>query len=144
LIPMGKYQEAIAEMKKGLDLDPLSPHMNTLMANMYIWTGDNERAAQQFRRTIELDSRFILAHAWYSNLLAETGHIEQAIEEWETVAGLGGLNPAQAAAIAAELRKAFQAGGPTGYWKKRLEMTLNELHEGGSLHYPPLAIAFAY
>lgn len=136
LIPMGKYEEAIDITKKGLALDPLWVPMNTLMAHRYEQIGDKERATQQYQHAIEMDPTFRLAHGQFADFLANNGKFEQAIDQKE----LAGMKPAEAA----EFRKAFQSGGPKGYWQKILEATLKEFHESGTHYYSAMNIASAY
>jgi serine/threonine-protein kinase len=140
--PMGRHQEAIAEMKKALELDPLSLPLNNYMGNTYLYAGEYEKALQQFQRTIDLDPTFPLAHFFFANLLHEIGKYEQAIEEMQKGALLGGANPERVAAWAAEFIKAFRTGGPSGYWQKNLELTLKD-HEQGGTGALDLASAYA-
>jgi eukaryotic-like serine/threonine-protein kinase len=144
LTPMGRHQEAIAEMKKALDLDPLSLPLNSLMANTYLWAGDYEVSDKQFQHTIELDPNFPMAHFFYADLLSHVGKYEQAIEEIQRGELLAGASPGQAAREAAEFRTAFQTGGPLGYWQKNLEATLKQLQEAGTHYLPALVVAAAY
>jgi serine/threonine protein kinase/tetratricopeptide (TPR) repeat protein len=144
LTPMGRHQEAIAEMKKALELDPLSLPLNSLMANTYLWAGDYERSAKQFQYTIELDPNFPMVHFFYANLLAEDGKYEQAIEESQKGELLAGAGPGEAAERAAEFRRAFRDGGPEGYWQKNLEETLKQLQAAEAQYLPALDVADAY
>ncbi len=144
LTPQGRHPEAIAEMKKALDLDPLSLPLNTLMANTYLWAGDYAESALQFQHTIELDPTFPMAHFFYANLLAETGKYEQAIEEMEQAELRSGASPEEASADAAESHRAFRTGGAKGYWQKNLAVTLKQLQEAKAQYYPALGVASAY
>jgi tetratricopeptide (TPR) repeat protein len=141
LTPMGRHEEAIAEMKKALELDPLSPALSNYMGITYLLAGDYQKSAQQLQRTIDLDPTFPLAHFFFASCLTEIGKYEQAIDEMQKGALLGGENPEQVAAWAEEFRRAFRTGGPMGYWQKNLEVTLKEHeHEGAGA----LALARAY
>jgi tetratricopeptide (TPR) repeat protein len=139
---LGRHQEAIAEMKKALDLDPLSLPLNSLMANTYLWAGDYDSSAKQFQHTIELDPNFPMVRFFYAGLLAEVGKYEQAIEEAQKGALLAGANPGEAAERATEFRRALQDGGPKGYWQKNLEETLKQ--EAEAQYFPALDVAGAY
>jgi tetratricopeptide (TPR) repeat protein len=139
---MGRHAEAIAEMKKALQLDPLSSALNNYMGNTYLWAGEQRKAVQQFQHTIDLDPTFPLAHFFFASCLIELGKYEQAIEEMKKGALLGGANPEQVAAWAAEFLKAFRTGGPNGYWQKNLEVTLKE-HERAGTGALDLASAYA-
>ena len=144
LTPMGRHDEAIAEMKKALQLDPLSLPLNNIMGNTYLWAGDYEKAAEQFQRTIALDPSFPLAHFFFASLLDEMGQFDEAIRETQRAEVLTGESAEEAAAEANEFHKALQSQGPQGYWKKGLETTLREQKQAGTLYFPAIAVAGAY
>ncbi len=144
LIPQGRHPEAIAEMNKALNLDPLSLPLNCLMGNTYLWAGNYDKSAQQFQQTIELDPTFPMAHFFYADLLAMTEKYEQAIEEMQKGELLTGASPEEVAAEAAIFRTVFQTGGAKGYWQKRLAMMLKQSEEAGGQYFPAMAVARAY
>jgi serine/threonine protein kinase/Tfp pilus assembly protein PilF len=144
LTPMSRHQEAIAEMKRALELDPLSLPLNNYMGNTYLYAGEDEKALRQFQHTIDLDPTFPLAHFFFAGFLGEVGKYEQAIKEIEKGALLAGASPEEASANAAELQAAFQTDGPKGYWQKHLELTLKDYQEASGQYYPALDVASAY
>ena len=144
LTPMGRHEEAIAEMKKALELDPLSLPLNNYMGNTYMYAGDYEKSLHQFQHTIELDPTFPLAHSFLAGLLNAMGKYEEAIKEEERGALLDGADPKEAAKVSAEFRKALQTGGPKGYWQKNLEVMLNEHQQAGAGYFPAYPMASAY
>lgn len=144
LTPMGRHSEAIAEMKKALELDPLSVPLNNLMGNTYMWAGDFNKAAQQFRSTVELDPTFPMTHFFYSASLEGIGKYEEAIAEKQKGELLVGVSVAEVEAEAREFREALQSGGPKSYWQKTLEVTLKKYQQAGSQYFPALAVAAAY
>ena len=131
LTPMGRHAEAVAEMKKALQLDPLSSALNNYMGMTYLLAGDYQRSVQQLQHTIDLDPTFPLAHFFLASCLTEIGKYEQAIDQMQKAELLGGGGAEQAAAVAAEFLKAFRTGGPSGYWQKNLELTL-KYDQGGT------------
>jgi serine/threonine protein kinase len=137
LMPMGRHAEAIAEMKKALQLDPLSSPLNNFMGRAYLLAGDYEKSVQQLQRTIDLDPTFPLAHFFLASTLIEIGKYEQAIGEVQKGAVLEGASPEEASAVTAEFLTAFRTRGPSGYWQKNLEFSLKW---GG----PALGLAGAY
>jgi serine/threonine-protein kinase len=141
LTPMRRHAEAIAEMKKALELDPLSSPLNNYMGMTYLLAGDYQKSVQQLLHTIDLDPTFPLAHFFLASALTEIGKYEQAIEEMERGALLSGASPEQASAVTAEFLKAFRTGGPNGYWQKTLQGTLWEQEHGGT---GTLELASAY
>ena len=144
LTPMGRHEDAIAEMKKALELDPLSLPLNNVMANTYLWAGDYDKSLQQFQRTIGLDPAFPLVHFFFAGLLQELGKYDQAIKENQRGELLLGVSPEQAAAEAAEFQEAFQSGGPRGYCQKNLDITLKEHKQAGARYFEVIALASAY
>src|SRR4029077_7542394 len=144
LTPMGRHEEAIAEMKKALELDPLSPALNNYMGMAYLLAGDYGKSAQKLQRTIYLDPTFALAHFFYAGLLAEMGKYDDAIRENQTGELLLGASPEEAGSSATEFHKALRAGGPKGYWRKNLEITLSEYKQAGTQYFPAIAVAGAY
>jgi TolB-like protein/Tfp pilus assembly protein PilF len=144
LTPMGRHEEAIAEMKKTLELDPLSLPLNNMMGSTYLWAGDFEKSLQQFQHTVELDPTFPLVHFFLAGLLAELGRYEEAIKENEKGQLLVGVSPEEAAAEAAEFRRAFRSRGPRGYWQKNLDVTLKAHKRAGTKYFEAVAMAGAY
>jgi TolB-like protein/Tfp pilus assembly protein PilF len=144
LTPMGRHEEAIAEMKKALEVDPLSLPLSNMMGQTYLWAGDYQKALQQFQRTIDLDPTFPLVHFFYAGLLAEMGRYAEAIKENQTGELLLGTNPEEAGALAEKFRNALQVGGPRRYWQKNLEITLKEYKQAGTGYFPAIGVAGAY
>lgn len=144
LTPMGRHAEAIAEMMKALELDPLSLPVNNYMGNTYLYAGQYDRASQQFQHTIDLDPNFPLAHFFFAEFLDDVGKYEQAIQERQRGELLASASLEEASAHAAEFQKALQTGGARGYWQKNLEVTLKEYQQAGRQYYPALVVAGAY
>lgn len=126
LMPMGRVEEAIAENKKALELDPLSLPINNFMAESYRFAGDYKDAYAQYQHTIAMDPTFPLAHEYLSWFLIETGKYEAAITEHQKTMLLSGASPAVASSEAAAALQAYQKGGPTGYWRRLLGIILQQ------------------
>jgi adenylate cyclase len=60
LTPLGRPERAIAEMKKALELDPLSGIYNTVLGLSYYYARQYDQALQQFN-TMTLDPDFFIA-----------------------------------------------------------------------------------
>ncbi len=58
----GRVQEAEAEIKRAEELDPLSLFIKTQVGWIYLWTGQLDRAMEQWQKVVELDPNFPLAH----------------------------------------------------------------------------------
>jgi serine/threonine protein kinase/tetratricopeptide (TPR) repeat protein len=144
LTPMGRHAEAIAEMKKALELDPLSSPLNNYMGNTYLYAGDYEKSLQQFQHTIDLDPTFPLAHFFLAELYIDVGKYEESIKENERGSLLLGASPEEAGAAATEFQKALQDGGPKRFWQKSLEDTLKKYKHAGTAYFAAIDVASGY
>ncbi|MDP9264296.1 MAG: protein kinase [Acidobacteriota bacterium] len=118
----GQKDQAVAEARRALELDPLSLVINTSTGLVLAQARRYEEAVVQLRKTLEIDKNFGLAHRLLGDVFLEQGRFEPAIEEHGLAAVLGG-EPAEAVeARSAALRNAFRQGGAAAYWRQRLEV----------------------
>jgi TolB-like protein/DNA-binding winged helix-turn-helix (wHTH) protein/Flp pilus assembly protein TadD len=83
LMPMGRADEAIAEVRKAQELDPLSPVIETDLGKELYFARRYDEAIVEFRRALELDPNFISARNWLSDTFLEKGMFPEAIAELE-------------------------------------------------------------
>ena len=83
LMPMGRADEAIAEIRKAQALDPLSPVITTDLGKDLYLARRYEEAVVELRRALEIDPNFISAHNWLSDTFLEQGKYADAIAELE-------------------------------------------------------------
>src|SRR5713101_8016621 len=82
LLALGRFEEAIAEGKRAIELDPLSPIINAdLGQNLYIARRYDEAIAQ-LRKTLEIDPTFYYAHYNLGIALQLKGDMPAAIAEY--------------------------------------------------------------
>src|SRR5262249_4424251 len=82
LLYLGRFDQAIAEGKRAIELDPLSPIINADMGhNLYIARRYDEAIAQ-LRKTLEIDPTFYYAHYNLGIALERKGDISAAIAEY--------------------------------------------------------------
>ena len=79
----GRLDEALAEMKRAQELDPLSLVINTAVGQTLLLAGRNDEAIEQFRKTLDLNPNFPLAHQRLGLALAQESMYEEAIAELE-------------------------------------------------------------
>ena len=121
LAPMGRLDEAIAEIKIGLELDPLSHVIQSFLGRFYMVARRYDDALVQLKRSGEMDPASAINHERLAHLYAHLGRFRDAIDE-ETRAGvLSGEEVKLASAHERALTQAFESGGPRGYWLKELE-----------------------
>ena len=70
LLSSGRGEEAMAEVNRALELDPVSPIINLHLGWHYLYTRQYDRALSQLDKTLELDPDYALAH-WYRGLAFE-------------------------------------------------------------------------
>jgi serine/threonine protein kinase len=83
LTAMGRFEEAVVELERALDFDPLSSPISANLASAYSFVRQYDRALEQIRKTVELDPSFIPAQALFALLLARVGNFDDALAEVE-------------------------------------------------------------
>ena len=83
LTAMGRFEEAVVELERALDLDPLSSPIGANLASAYAFVRQYDRAFAQIRKTVELDPSFIAAQSLLAVLLSRAGYFEGAVAEVE-------------------------------------------------------------
>jgi adenylate cyclase len=84
----GQTEREIAEMKRALELDPLSLIINTNLGQAYIYANRFDEAIAQLRRTIEMDGGFYFARYMLGEAYELKGQIPKATAEYEKAAAL--------------------------------------------------------
>jgi len=83
LANLGDYERELAEMRRALELDPLSSILHNNTGNAFVHNGRFDEAIAEYRKAVELDSTFYLA-LWNHGLLLELqGKIPEAIAQYE-------------------------------------------------------------
>jgi tetratricopeptide (TPR) repeat protein len=129
---MGRFEEAIAERRRALALDRLSVRIGVQLGSDYFVAGDLSRAAEQFRRVLELEPRSPAVLGEGPQVGFGLGHVHerqgapaQAIAEYLRIDSLSGVD----ANALLQLRRAFDTGGLSGYWRLRAQQVEGE-HTG--------------
>jgi TolB-like protein/Tfp pilus assembly protein PilF len=87
---MGRFDEALAEIEKARELDPLSLAINTGVGHVLYLSGQYDKAIEEYQRVIELDPSFMATHIWFGRPYLEKGMFTEAIAELETAVRLSG------------------------------------------------------
>jgi tetratricopeptide (TPR) repeat protein len=123
LSPFGHHEEAIAEMRKAMELDPLSTRFQSFAGVTLKWARRYNDSIAQFQKTNQIDSRFPLNHERLAQLYAIQGKYDEAIAE-ETKARVltAGQKQQDALAKMNSLRRALATKGEHGYWEEQLRL----------------------
>lgn len=81
LAAVGKSDEAIAELRKAHELDPLSLVIATDLAKRLCYAGNYDEGMEQFREVLEVDPDFVLAHYYWSQAYEMKELFPEAITE---------------------------------------------------------------
>jgi TolB-like protein/DNA-binding winged helix-turn-helix (wHTH) protein/tetratricopeptide (TPR) repeat protein len=104
---LGRYDEAIAEMRKAENLDPLSLIINADLAELLVLAHSDDESIRQSRKTIEMDPNFALAHNQLAQAYLQKHMYDEAVAEFQTAVQLSGGSPA----FIANLARAYVASG---------------------------------
>ncbi len=143
LSPFGRHEEAIAEMSKAMQLDPLSAVTQSFAGRTFIWARRYSDALSQFQRANQLDSNFALNHERLAQLNALLGNYDEAIAEETNARLLSGGRPQDVVADMSTLRRALAGRGPTGYWETELHLLAGE-QQPPEAYSGPFGLAIIY
>jgi tetratricopeptide (TPR) repeat protein len=80
---MGRSDEAIAERKRAVELEPLSPTINFELGLAFYYARDYDQAIEQFQKTLELDQNFPAVHNFLPAAYEQKGMYSEAIAEFK-------------------------------------------------------------
>jgi tetratricopeptide (TPR) repeat protein len=103
---MGRHDESVREAERALELDPLSLAINTQLGVAYYYARDYRRAADQLRKTLDLDPRYLMAYIYLGQCLDQLEDFDSAIAKCEK-----GLEIAADPWLAASLIHAYGRAG---------------------------------
>ena len=106
---LGRYDEAIEEMKKAKNLDPLSLIINADLAELLVIAHFSDESIIQSLKTIEMDPNFALAHNQLAQAYLQKHMNREAIAELQKAVELSGSSPT----CVANLARAYAASGKT-------------------------------
>jgi TolB-like protein/DNA-binding winged helix-turn-helix (wHTH) protein/tetratricopeptide (TPR) repeat protein len=135
---LGRYDEAIAEMRKAQDLDPLSLIINADFAELLVLAHSYDESIRQSRKTIEMEPNFALAHNQLAQAYLQKHMNDEAVAELQKAAQLSGGS----ATVLANLARAYAASGK----KSEAIRILNDLRKQSTAaysHAPEIAVIYA-
>ena len=90
---MGRFPEAELEMRRALELDPLSLIINTDAAEVFYYARKPDEALARLRRSLDMDSNFPKAHLVLGKVYEEKKEFSSAISEFDTALRLFSESP---------------------------------------------------
>jgi TolB-like protein/DNA-binding winged helix-turn-helix (wHTH) protein/Flp pilus assembly protein TadD len=113
---LGKYHDAVAEMKRAKNLDPLSLIINSDLAELLLLMHSYDESIQQSQKTIEMDANFALAHNQLGQAYLQKQMYGPAIAELEKSVQLSG----SCSGCIANLARAYAESGKRSEAQKLL------------------------
>jgi serine/threonine protein kinase/tetratricopeptide (TPR) repeat protein len=108
LVGQGRHADAMAEIQRARELDPLSPRINSNLGLMFYYARDYDRAIRELEKAVELDpmgSRWFLGWAYLQKRMYDKA-IAASLDRVRLVDGMGSSLPDLAYAYALAGRRA--------------------------------------
>jgi serine/threonine protein kinase/tetratricopeptide (TPR) repeat protein len=121
LLSLGRTSEAVQEIQRALELDPLSLIIINNAGWIYLHAGQEEKALEYAEKILDIDPTFGYAHVIFSTINERKGRYDEAVDGWLKVDSFSGLFNQHEISV---LRESYASSGWTGYLRKRLEMAL--------------------
>jgi DNA-binding winged helix-turn-helix (wHTH) protein/TolB-like protein/Flp pilus assembly protein TadD len=118
LLAMKRFDEALAESKRVLELDPVSAHYNRNVAMILYFARRYDEAIEQCQKALELDPDMVSVYVWLGAAYEQKGLYDQAVKAYLKPEVLSGIGPEAGLAM----REAYAALGWKGLWQKALEL----------------------
>jgi tetratricopeptide (TPR) repeat protein len=137
LLAMGRLDDALAEMTRALELDPLSLPIGAGVGWCHYYARAYDKAIEQYRKTIEMDKSYVLLHSTLGLAYDVKGSRREAISEFTTAVNLAPAN----APVRAGLGHAYAVAGRTREAREQLDRLKAQ---SAKEYVPPVLFAFLY
>jgi DNA-binding winged helix-turn-helix (wHTH) protein/TolB-like protein/Tfp pilus assembly protein PilF len=77
----GRVEDAKSEMRRALEIDPMSPNFLADMGQMHYFAREYEEAETYCRKALEVYPGFVFAHEYLKNIYLKKGERDKAFEE---------------------------------------------------------------
>jgi len=91
LIGMERFDEALIEIRRAQELDPLSLMINAAVGWTFVFAHEYDRAIEQYKKTLEMDPNFRPAHSYLAQAYWYKGMYEEALKEYRLLNSLRGI-----------------------------------------------------
>jgi len=136
---MRRFEESFAQAEIARRLDPVSPDTSVHSAETYLNAGRVDEAIEFYRKVLELEPNYHIAHHNLARAYIEKEMYQEAIEELEKAMALNGRDSMSLGVLA-------HAYGKAGRRQEALKLVSELLHRPNDQHVPPwrpLAIAYS-
>jgi TolB-like protein/DNA-binding winged helix-turn-helix (wHTH) protein/Tfp pilus assembly protein PilF len=135
LAAMSRLNDALAEIRRGRDVDPLMVILNANVGQILYYGRQYQRAMEEFKKALEMEPTMVAALQGLGHTYVQMGRYAEAIAEFQKARLDGG------SLVAAQLGHAYAESGKRG----EAIRILNELKDLSRQKYiPPFDIALIY
>lgn len=119
---MGRHQEAITEIRRAKQINPVSLIINAVEVSVLYIAREYDQAISQGQKALEMDPHFAEVYGYLRRCYDQKGMYKEAIAARQMRRKLAGFDAEETAT----LREAAAAASSRVYWQKRLEQELEE------------------
>jgi hypothetical protein len=117
LTAMARFDEALAESRRLIELNPLSAAAQNHLGWHYLYAHQFDQAIEQYKVVLSIDPNFAEAHRQLADAYREKGLFDDAVAEtlrrWDLIGRRDDVPG---------LRQAYATLGWAGFWRKRLDI----------------------
>ena len=132
LVNLGRISEAIKEINKALEFDPLSLIVNTAAGNIYLCAGYEDMAAEYAEKIMDMDPTFGFAHFILADVNKRRGKYDEAVEAILKASTFTGFLSQQEVST---LREAYASSGWAGHLRRWLDIMQSKAEQGQVIYY---------
>ena len=131
LAAMGRFDDALAEIRRAKEIDPLSPVINAGEVWTLYFARRYDEAIEQGTKLAEMEPQFAEVHEYLKRSYDQKGMYRDAITARQMRRKLAGYDPIETPAI----KSAASATAAQAYWQKRLEQEIEDGKREGNENF---------
>jgi DNA-binding winged helix-turn-helix (wHTH) protein/TolB-like protein/Flp pilus assembly protein TadD len=124
----GRFDESVAEMKRAIELDPVSANMILDLGQIYYFAHDYQKAEEFYRKAGMIDESLSSVTRRLLILYERQGREREAYQ-MRLIDNCRGYHDKRKSECLNELKNAFEAGGPKGIAALNLKLFLDRLND---------------
>jgi serine/threonine protein kinase/Tfp pilus assembly protein PilF len=132
LVELSKISEAMQQIHKALELDPLSLIINTSAGFVYLHAGHEDKAVEQAEKILDMNPTFFGAYLILADVNERRRKYDEVVEEALKAYSFAGFLSQHEVK---SLRDTYASSGRIGYLRRWLEIMESKIEQGQILHY---------
>ncbi len=138
---MGRFDEAIALIRRGWELNPLELGMSRVLGAVLYCAGLYDQAIEELSRVLDLNPYYHMAHADLGRIYVQKGMYKEAIAEFQEAVALSKDSEGSRPEYRSILGHAYAVSGNR---EEALEILKELLEESKQMYVSPLSIGQLY